>query len=166
VRKVAGDVIADVQHVGSTAVPGLAAKPILDLAAAVSTLDVIPELIARFTTVGYMYRGDRSKEGGHLFVRESEPDVRSIHLHVVTSNDVQWRNYLLFRDLLRQNSDLRKRYAQLKGHLRARFPDDRKLYTASKHDFIRGILNNEAQQTHAEATSRTAPSAASEASDA
>jgi GrpB-like predicted nucleotidyltransferase (UPF0157 family) len=146
VREAGGDLIADVQHVGSTAVADLPAKPILDLAAAVTTLDVIPELIERFTKLGYIYRGDGAAAGGHLFVWETEPDVRTIHLHIVALDDVQWRNYLRFRDLLRQDSDLRNRYSELKEKLRWDFRDDRNSYTNAKHDFIRGVLNAKAQQ--------------------
>ena len=140
IQRAAGDFIADVQHVGSTAVPDLPAKPILDIAAAVRTLDVMPELLQRLPDIGYIYRGDGGSEGGHLFVKESAPDVRTIHLHVVAQNDVQWRNYMLFRDLLRQNPGLRQQYAALKQELGERFRHDRKSYTAAKHDFIREVL--------------------------
>ena len=140
IQRVAGDLIADAQHVGSTSVPDLPAKPILDIAAAVRTLDVMPELLQRLPAIGYLYRGDGGSEGGHLFVKESAPDVRTIHLHVVAQDDVQWRNYLLFRDLLRQNPDLRQQYAALKQELGEKFSHDRKSYTAAKHDFIREVL--------------------------
>ena len=145
VREAGGALVADVQHVGSTAVPKLCAKPILDLAAAVTALHVLPELVEKLTAIGYIYRGDGADAGGHLFVWESEPDVRTIHLHVVALDDPRWRNYIRFRDLLRQSPSLRTRYAKLKEELRTRFPDDRKSYTDSKHDFIRGVLNAEAQ---------------------
>lgn len=145
VREVGGDLIVDVQHVGSTAVSDLPAKPILDLAAAVITLDVIPALTHRLLGLGYIYRGCSDNSGGHLFVWEAEPDVRTIHLHVVANDDVQWTNYLRFRDLLRLNQAIRKRYADLKQDLMAKFPDDRKSYTNSKHEFIQGILNTEEQ---------------------
>lgn len=144
VGEAGGDLLLDVQHVGSTAVPDLPAKPILDLAAAVTTLDMMPELSERFTALGYLYRGDGAEEGGHLFVWETEPDVRTIHLHVVAESDVQWRNYLSFRDLLRQHPSLRARYAKLKEFLQAQFPEDRKSYTAGKHKFIRAVLKEEA----------------------
>jgi GrpB-like predicted nucleotidyltransferase (UPF0157 family) len=71
--------------------------------------------------------------------------VRTIHLHVVTRDDVQWRNYLRFRDLLRQDCTVRQQYAELKRELRKRFPDDRKAYTDSKDEFIRGTLKTTAQ---------------------
>jgi GrpB-like predicted nucleotidyltransferase (UPF0157 family) len=118
----------------------LPAKPILDLAAAVGTWEVIPELVQRLIGIGYIYRGDSGDEGGHLFVMESSPDVRTIHVHVVEHHGPQWRNYLLFRDLLRQNPAIRKQYAELKQDLGNRFRDDRGAYTAATHDFIRRIL--------------------------
>ncbi|MBN1436718.1 MAG: GrpB family protein [Sedimentisphaerales bacterium] len=145
VREIGGDLIADVQHVGSTAVAGMVAKPILDLAAAVATLDVMPKLIEKLTALGYIYRGDGEDSGGHLFVWETEPNVRTIHLHIVALDDIQWQNYLRFRDMLRRDSDLRKRYSELKEKLKEDFPDDRKSYTGGKHDFIRGVLNTEAK---------------------
>ncbi len=142
VREAGGDLIVDIQHVGSTAVPDLPAKPILDLVAAVTTLDVIPQLIERLAASGYIYRGDGADQGGYLFVFESEPDVRTIHLHIVRRDDAQWTNYIRFRDLLRQNPDLRAEYAKLKRDLRARFPDDRESYTDAKRDFIREVLGS------------------------
>ncbi len=152
IRAVCGGCIVDVQHVGSTSVPGLIAKPILDLAAAVNGPEVMPELIGRLTAAGFIYRGDGGDEGGHLFVREPEPDVRTIHLHVVSSDDIQWAQYLVFRDLLRQDAALRERYAALKQELRATFADDRKAYTDGKHDFIRGILQmDQARSAHGDA---------------
>lgn len=143
VREAGGDLVADVQHVGSTAVAGLPAKPILDLAAAVSADEVIGELIEKLTALGYIYRGDEGASGGQLLVWESQPDIRTIHLHVVTSDDVQWRNYLRFRDALRRDAEVRNRYAELKRELRRRFPDDRESYTESKHEFIREVLDME-----------------------
>lgn len=137
---VCGNLLVDVQHVGSTSVPDLPAKPILDIAAGAASPDAIPELVQRLIGIGYIYRGDGGDEGGHLFVMESSPDVRKIHLHVVEHNGTQWCNYLRFRDLLRRNPDIRNRYAELKRELEKRFRNDRESYTAFKNDFIRGIL--------------------------
>jgi GrpB-like predicted nucleotidyltransferase (UPF0157 family) len=144
--EVGADFIVEVQHVGSTAVPGLPAKPILDIAASVTSIDLLPELIKKLAVLGYIYRGDGQSSGGHLFVWESEPDVRTIHLHVVTFDDIQWTNYLRFRDLLRQETSVRERYAALKQELWNRFPNNRKLYTNSKHDFIQEALYAKGQQ--------------------
>lgn len=143
VQRAGGDLLADVQHVGSTAVPGLPAKPILDLTAGVRTLEAIPEIVRRLTAIGYLYRGDGGDDGGHLFLRESAPDIRTIHLHVVEHNGIQWKNVLLFRDLLRQDARLRQQYTELKQRLAGQFSNDRKAYTAAKHDFIHGVLQTQ-----------------------
>lgn len=136
-----GDLAADVQHVGSTAVPGLPAKPILDIAIAIRTLDFIPDIVERLTGIGYIYRGDGGNDGGHLFVREPEPDIRTVHVHVVESSDSQWRDYLAFREILREDLNVRKRYAEVKLDLAKRFPNDRKSYTSAKDEFIQGVLS-------------------------
>ena len=140
IRDAGGELIRDLQHVGSTAVRGLPAKPIVDIAIAVDTRAAIPVLVQRLTAVGYIDRGDQGRDGGYLLVRESRPRVRTIHVHIVELSDVQWRNYIAFRDILRWNRTIRDEYARLKRQLAARFQDDSKSYTASKNDFIRGVL--------------------------
>jgi len=135
-----GALVADVQHVGSTAVPDLPAKPILDIAIAIRTLDLIPDIVERLTEIGYIYRGDGGNDGGHLFVKEPEPDIRTVHVHVVESSDTQWKNYLLFREILHEDPNVRKRYADVKQVLAKQFPSDRKSYTSGKNKFIQGVL--------------------------
>ena len=142
VRSACGELLVDVQHVGSTAVPRLPAKPILDIAAAVVTFDSMPELVRRLASIGYRHRRDHGEAGGHLLVVDSAPDIRTIHLHVVKQNGRQWRNYLRFRDLLRRRPAIRKRYAELKRDIARICRDDRELYTASKADFIRKVLDS------------------------
>ena len=141
VRNACGELLVDVQHVGSTAVPGLPAKPVLDIAAAVATLDSLPQIVRRLTRIGYLYRGDRI--GGQFFVAESSPDVRTTHVHVVEHGGAQWRDYLRFRDLLRNNHALRNRYADLKRLLASGSRDDSHAYTASKADFVRQALHGD-----------------------
>ncbi|MFH0784715.1 MAG: GrpB family protein [Pseudomonadota bacterium] len=69
-------------------------------------------------------------------------------MHIVEHNRMQWRKYLLFRELLRQNPGIRKQYAEIKNEIGKRFQDDRKSYTAAKHEFVRGILEiNELNQS-------------------
>lgn len=135
-----GDLVADVQHVGSTAVRGLPAKPILDIAMAVHRLDLIPKIVERLTNIGYIYRGDGGDDGGHLFVKEPEPNFRTAHLHVVELSDHQWKDYLTFREILRNDPNVRKKYGKLKQDLARRFPHDRKSYTSAKDKFIEQFL--------------------------
>src|SRR2546422_4163190 len=89
VRKACGELLVDVQHVGSTAVPDLPAKPIIDVAAAVVTFDPMPELVRGLADIGYRYRRDAGDAGGHLFVVDSSLDIRTIHLHVVEHSGSQ-----------------------------------------------------------------------------
>ncbi|MDP2919042.1 MAG: GrpB family protein [Dehalococcoidia bacterium] len=143
VRACAGDLITDVQHIGSTAVPGLPAKPILDIAIAVPDRGAVPVVVKRLVEVGYSDRGYQEATGGHLLIKDREPDVRTVHLHIVETADSPWRNYIMFRDLLRRDPVIRKKYAKLKKRLARNFPDDRKSYTEGKDTFIRGVLNSD-----------------------
>ncbi|HEY3235576.1 MAG TPA: GrpB family protein [Polyangiaceae bacterium] len=135
-----GDFVIDIQHVGSTAVPGLDAKPILDIAASVASLSAISGCRAPLCRIGYLDRGDGGQDGGYLFVRQSAPEFRTHHLHIVTADDPQWKSYLWFRDLLRRDDSMRAAYAALKKASAEKFPADRGAYTLSKQDFIRGLL--------------------------
>ncbi|MDH3600942.1 MAG: GrpB family protein, partial [Candidatus Tectomicrobia bacterium] len=119
--------------------------PILDIAVALASVAVIPQCIPRLYRIGYLDRGDGGANGGYLLVKESAPEVRTHHVHMVTIDDSQWRHYLRFRDRLRADEWLRAQYATLKQDLQHQFSQDRQLYTAAKHDFIRGVLR---QQSH------------------
>ena len=153
VRLASGDLIVDIRHVGSTSVQGVAAKPILDIAAGIASREAVPELIRRLTAVGYIYRSDSGDEGGHLFIKESAPDIRTIHLHVVLHHGDQWDSYLSFRDLLRSNAAIRKQYSELKQELARKFGQDRASYTESKRIFIaealRGLAATRKSTQHA-----------------
>jgi GrpB-like predicted nucleotidyltransferase (UPF0157 family) len=141
-RDLTGRLAVAVAHVGSTAVPGLAAKPIIDIAIRLA-IDVEPEAaIAVLQSAGWTYRGDKGSEGGLLFVAESAPGQRTAHVHVVTYNAASWHNYLTVRDRLRRNPQQVAAYAALKRDLAVRFADDRAAYTAAKADFIARLLRD------------------------
>lgn len=130
----------EIELVGSTAVPGLSAKPIIDIAVAVPSNSAIPDLSLGIEDLGYIFRGDLGADGGHLFVKESAPNIRTHHLHVVSTGDPQWHAYLRFRDRLRSDERLRMDYSDLKSELSLRFPFDRRSYTAAKKSFIERIF--------------------------
>lgn len=125
------------EHVGSTAVPGLAAKPILDLAAGrrpdVSGSAYVPALEA----AGYRYRGEQGIPGRDFFRRGTD---RTHHLHLVEKDGTEWRRYLAFRDALRSDPTLLERYASLKRELAERFPRDRESYIEGKSEFIDSVV--------------------------
>jgi GrpB-like predicted nucleotidyltransferase (UPF0157 family) len=134
-----GDLSGEVEHIGSTAVPGLPAKPILDIAVGIPESSDWAECIARLQQLGYEYHGDAGRDGGHVFVR-ARGDVRTHHVHVVLLEDSQWRAYLALRDLLRNDSVVRGMYAAAKKELALRFADDRKAYTKGKGQVVDRLL--------------------------
>ena len=138
--EVLGELVLDIQHVGSSSIPGLPAKPIMDIGIAVQDQSVMFAIIRKLVSMGYIYRGDGGDEGGHLFVKEIEYEVRSEHLHVVEIDNFQWRNYLHFRDTLTANPELKEEYAQLKLALAKQYPNDREAYLEGKEAFIQRVL--------------------------
>lgn len=132
----------NVEHIGSTAVPGLAAKPILDLAVRL-VLGADPKAIVnRLTSAGYVFRGDKGNQGGLLFVCEPMPKVRTAHIHVAAYGDPQWDRYLATRDRLTADPSAAARYSAIKIALAQRYPDDRASYTAAKEAFLTELLSD------------------------
>jgi GrpB-like predicted nucleotidyltransferase (UPF0157 family) len=127
-----------IEHVGSTAVPGLAAKPVIDIMAGVETLEASRAAIARLETLGYCYFPYKP-EVMHWFCKPSQK-MRTHHLHLVPVHSALWAERLRFRDALRADTELARAYAELKLELAARFRDDREAYTEAKAPFIRAVL--------------------------
>jgi GrpB-like predicted nucleotidyltransferase (UPF0157 family) len=126
------------EHIGSTAVPGLIAKPILDLMAGYGAgLDPAPyiELLA---SAGYTPRGSRGVPERELLVLGSDV-ARTHHLNLVEVDGSFWRAHLSFRDKLRNDSVLAAAYATLKRELMSRYPTDRAAYSAGKEAFVRRV---------------------------
>jgi len=138
IRRVLGDLAPlALEHVGSTAVPGLVAKPIIDILAGHSPDVAISEYIAPLAQLGYVHRGEQGIPGRHFFRRG---DPRSWHLHLAERDGPFWREHLTFRNALRANDDIRDAYAALKQQLAARYPRDRESYIDGKTDFVRGVV--------------------------
>lgn len=136
-----GAVAVEIEHVGSTAVPGLAAKPILDVAVGLMPGIDIKEVTTLLEQMGFEYRGDNGDQGGRLFVLNARPRHRVAHVHVVEHGDVRWHRYIAFRDRLRQDVEARASYEAAKRHLARQFPGDRASYTAGKASVVEDILS-------------------------
>lgn len=134
-----GTYALDIQHIGSTAVPGLAAKPILDIGIAVAGEAEIAACVPLLEALGYTYRGDRGADEGHFFDLGAETRLTH-YLHVLVTSSAGWRNYLRFRDTLIAHPESRDAYMQLKRDLATRYAMDRTAYTAAKAQFIQRIL--------------------------
>ncbi len=127
-----------IEHVGSTAVPGLAAKPIIDMTVVVASRDDVPRAIAGLETLGYVHRGNLGIKGREAF--EAPADLPAHHLYVCHADSLALRNHLAVRDYLRSHPDTARRYGTLKRELAETFHDDVDRYVAGKTEFIMGIL--------------------------
>lgn len=127
-----------IHHVGSTAVPGLAAKPVIDILAGVASLDASRACFDRLAALEYEYAPYRTDEM-HWFCKPG-PARRTHHLHLVPAVSPRYRDELAFRDALRADAQLAGHYADLKQQLAAQHRDDREAYTEGKAAFVAGVL--------------------------
>lgn len=135
-----GSVLLDVEHIGSTAVPGLAAKPLIDMIASVKSLDDYKALIEPLERLGYEYMPERIFSD-RVFFPKGPRDNRTHHLSIVVQGSDGWTLPIAFRDYLRSDVGVRKEYQALKYLLASRYPNDRSTYTGGKSDFIRTVLD-------------------------
>jgi GrpB-like predicted nucleotidyltransferase (UPF0157 family) len=127
-----------IEHVGSTSVPGLPAKPIIDVDIVIRSAAEFPEIRHRLERFGYIHRGPLGIAGREAF--RCVIDLPKHHLYVCEQSSTPLLESLRFRDHLRIHSDAAATYASLKKELAGRFTTDRDAYTAAKADFIRTIL--------------------------
>ncbi|WP_299621458.1 GrpB family protein [uncultured Tateyamaria sp.] len=135
IRQVLAGLVFHIDHIGSTAVPGLQAKPIMDIAV---RCDAQEDVANALTGIGYIDRGMRS---GRLFIRLRDGDVRTHNLHLYQTDDADCRDQIAFRDALRSDPDLRDSYAKLKQQLVTNLGDaGRGHYAEGKTHFVRSVL--------------------------
>ncbi len=142
--------IVDIEHIGSTAVPGLAAKPVIDIQVGVESLRATPQIVAAIEGLGYEYVADFERElpNRRYFRRSSGTGVSTHHIHLVERSDHGWWDgHILFRDWLRAHVADRDRYAELKRSLAVDYRDDRAGYTDAKSAFITGIVERASAAT-------------------
>jgi len=128
----------EIEHIGSTAVPGLPAKPVIDIMAPVRSLDESRSAIEALKQPGYVYFPYRS-DVMHWFCKPS-PAIRTHHLHLVPFGSRLWTERLTFRDYLRSHASAAAEYAAMKDELANVFRFDREAYTDAKGPFIERIL--------------------------
>lgn len=138
-RACLGKRVSDIEHIGSTAIPGLEAKPILDLMAAVVTLPVSEDSRRDLRDIGYEHR-DRDPVPGRLFFVRGPESARTHSLSVCEVGSSFWLSHIAFRDALKADDRLTKEYAALKRRLAQQFPQDRLRYTDAKAPFIRSVI--------------------------
>jgi GrpB-like predicted nucleotidyltransferase (UPF0157 family) len=125
------------EHTGSTAVPGLPAKPIIDILAGRDPCASRAEVIDAIVGAGYQYRGEQGIPGRDFFRRG---DPRSYHLHLTEIGSAFWQDHVDFRDYLRANASARDEYAAVKRELAARYPSNREAYIDGKAEVVLRLL--------------------------
>jgi GrpB-like predicted nucleotidyltransferase (UPF0157 family) len=136
-QAVLGGYILDIQHIGSTAIPGMSAKPIIDIAIAVNDFEEAKGCIPVVVGLGYEYRGEYGIPRRHYFVR-GEP--RLFHLHMMEVTSPNWKDLLLFRDYLSGHPEAAGEYTALKKRLAEMYPIEREAYLKGKAEFIQWVL--------------------------
>jgi GrpB-like predicted nucleotidyltransferase (UPF0157 family) len=135
-----GNRILALEHIGSTAIPGIPAKPIIDILAAIESLDDVDDFVQILPTLGYEYIPERRFADRQFFPKGPE-SARTHHLSLVEKDsETGWLNHLRFRDYLRSHDAEREEYAALKRRLASEFADNRGEYTERKSEFVLRII--------------------------
>ena len=134
------DIAVRIDHVGSTSVPGLAAKPVIDMDIVVAWSDDIQPMIERLASIGYRWRGDLGVVGREAFQPVADDGLPRHHLYLVVENSRAHLDHWLLRDLLRDDGDARERYAALKRRNVELANNDIDVYVAAKAALVAELL--------------------------
>jgi GrpB-like predicted nucleotidyltransferase (UPF0157 family) len=135
-----GDRVVRVEHVGSTAVPGLDAKPILDIVVAVRDLTDAAAFENALSPLGYLHQAENDRPGRLYFVKRLPDDRSTHHLNITELGTECWFTHVAFRDYLREHPEAREEYQKLKLNLVSRSSSDRAAYQEGKEEFIQRVL--------------------------
>jgi GrpB-like predicted nucleotidyltransferase (UPF0157 family) len=138
-RSALGDYARAIEHIGSTAIPKLVAKPIIDILIGVDDLSEVEKYLPELSQIGYEYRGEAGIAGRRYF-RKGTFAVSTHHLSIVEKGGEIWRRHILFRNYLRANREAARAYNELKKQLAIKFKDRREDYTNGKTAFVEEIL--------------------------
>jgi len=134
IKKLLGEVAKDIHHVGSTSVPGLSAKPVIDILLEVSDINELDQCTPAMVNAGYVARGENGIAGRRYFIKES--NQRSHQVHAFSVGDRHILRHLAFRDYLRENIDIAISYAEVKHTALLLYKNDAQGYSAFKTSFI------------------------------
>lgn len=141
-KRLLGSVALDIQHIGSTAIKNIVAKPIIDIVVGVWDFDGILKLNPVLEENGFIFRG-QDVPNQYLYVC-GDADSRTHHIHVVLCYSIYWNNYVNMRDYLNSHEEDAREYSELKKRLAAEYPEDRNTYTEKKSALINEILKKAA----------------------
>ena len=129
--------INSIEHVGSTSVEGLAAKPIIDIDVVID--ENFEEVKKALESIGYIYEGDLGISGREAFRYKSKPHLMVHHLYVCNNGNEELYRHIIFRDYLRQHKEDKDRYGSIKKEMALKYPEDIDSYIEGKQDVILDI---------------------------
>jgi len=135
-----GNKVLAVEHIGSTAVPGLGAKPIIDMMAGVRGAADADQCIPLLRGIGYTSFTPEPRDPDHYYCCGKGPHSIGYHLHIFRFKSHRWQKHLLFRDYLRAHPEIAQQYYELKKELAAQYRSDRAGYTEAKTSFIESVI--------------------------
>lgn len=138
-KQLLGELALAVEHVGSTSVPGLAAKPIIDIDVVIRDYSVFSQVVQLLESGGYFHEGDLGIAGREAFGYLGKEHLQKHHLYVCTSDSKELRRHLAFRDYLRSHADAAGEYGRIKINAARQFPDSIEGYLRMKGPFIEEI---------------------------
>lgn len=133
------DLALRIEHVGSTSVPGLCAKPVIDIDVVIKDVSVLPDVISALAKIGYRHEGDKGIPGREAFGYEGKDHLRKHHLYVCAQDSEELRRHIAFRDYLRAHPDAVEEYGKIKQEGARLYPRDIDGYIEHKGPFIDGI---------------------------
>lgn len=134
-----GGLTLGIEHVGSTSVPGLSAKPIIDIDVVIPDASALDAAIAALRGIGYRHEGDLGIAGREAFDYDGKPHLRRHHLYVCPRNSAELRRHIAFKGYLRAHPEAVREYSRIKEAGAALYPDDIDGYIAHKSPFIEGV---------------------------
>jgi len=140
IKTLLGKKLLGIEHIGSTSIPGMDAKPILDLMVAVNSIDDYAEYIEQLQKLGYSFRQDNRNEQEHILFVKGPEEKRTHYLKLTTPDSNFWREHVLFRDYLIHHPNRAEEYRLLKHDLLNKFANERSKYTEDKADFIKETI--------------------------
>ena len=133
------DIVLRIEHVGSTSVEGLSAKPVIDVDVVIKDTTVLPDVISALQTIGYFHEGDLGIPGREAFKYEGKEHLRKHHLYVCSQDSEELKRHITFRDYLRSNPDAVEEYSKIKKEAANLYPWDIDKYIEHKSPVIEMI---------------------------
>jgi GrpB-like predicted nucleotidyltransferase (UPF0157 family) len=146
-RNVLGKKALRIEHIGSTSIPNMAAKPIIDIMVAIDSLTQATELIPIIEALDYIYKPHDTVPERMFFAKENQPEFRTHHLNLTEPGSGFWKNQIAFRNYLRTHDQIAAEYITLKKHIAQEYARTKQLDPEAKSEFVARVLELAAQET-------------------